>query len=73
VSHRSAFVRACDCLWLVLAGGVLLFVPVLIFFGGKAAYYEWKHSDPDLRAFMKVCVVEQDKPARRCKELHRWR
>jgi hypothetical protein len=51
----------------------MLVVPILIFFGTKAAYYEWKHSDPDLRAFMKVCVVDQDKPARRCKELHRWR
>jgi hypothetical protein len=57
----------------MLASVVMITVPILLFFGGKAAFYEWQHADPDLRAFMKVCVVEQDKPARRCKELWRWR
>jgi hypothetical protein len=73
VGRKGAFIRVCDCLWLILAGATLMVVPILLFFGVKAMWIEYKHSDPGLRAFMKECVVAQDKPATRCKELHRWR
>jgi hypothetical protein len=73
VKTSTAFGRFCDAFWISLALIVLVTVPVLSFIGFKAAYVEWKHSDPMMRTFMRQCVIEENKPARRCKELWTWR